>query len=103
MLAFAFGENGGIMDTECLEYKGQAIKFIGEKIKSPGIAMTDSMIGAILLLVGVEVRITVYIGRELSLTSILAVGPTRKAFAGTDPYVSAMAVAHGIQIQPSTS
>ena len=65
MLAFAFGENGGIMDAECLEYKGKAIKSIAEKIKSPGIAITETIIGAILLLVGVEVSITVYLCREL--------------------------------------
>jgi hypothetical protein len=65
MLAFAFGENGGIIDAECLEYKGEAIKSMAEKIQSPGIAITESIIGAILLLVGVEVSMTVYLCREL--------------------------------------
>jgi hypothetical protein len=65
MLAFAFSENGGIIDAECLEYKGEAIKSIAEKIQSPGIAITESIIGAILLLVGVEVSMTVYLCREL--------------------------------------
>lgn len=55
MLSFAFAVTGGSIDRECLEYQGQAISYIRKKISSLGEATSESTIGAILLLTGVEV------------------------------------------------
>jgi len=55
MLSMVFAATEGIMDQECLGYQGQAISYIREKVSSPVEATSESTIGAILLLAGVEV------------------------------------------------
>jgi hypothetical protein len=56
MLSFAFAVAGGSIDQECLGYQGQAIGYVREKMSSLDEATSESTIGAILLLTGVEVR-----------------------------------------------
>lgn len=56
MLSLAFTANGGVINKECLVYRGQAIQHIRERISTPDKVVSESTIGAILLLVGVEVR-----------------------------------------------
>ncbi len=56
MLSLAFTANGGVINKECLVYRGQAIQHIRERISMPDKVVSESTIGAILLLVGVEVR-----------------------------------------------
>jgi hypothetical protein len=58
MLSLTFAVTGGSIDRECLGYQGQAIGFIREKMSSLDEATSESTIGAILLLAGVEVRKT---------------------------------------------
>jgi hypothetical protein len=55
MLSFILAVTGGSIDRECLRCKGQAISFIREKMSSLNEATSESTIGAILLLAGVEV------------------------------------------------
>jgi hypothetical protein len=55
MLSFVFAVTGGSIDRECLGYQGQAISCIREKMSSLDEATSESTIGAILLLAGVEV------------------------------------------------
>jgi hypothetical protein len=55
MLSLAFTVNGGAINKECLIYRGKAIQYIRERISTPDKAVSESTIGAILLLVGVEV------------------------------------------------
>jgi hypothetical protein len=55
MLSFAFAVAGGSINQECLGYQGQAISRIREKMSSLDEATSESTIGAILLLAGVEV------------------------------------------------
>ncbi|KAK3345975.1 hypothetical protein B0T25DRAFT_612111 [Lasiosphaeria hispida] len=57
MLSFAFAVTGGTIDQECLGYQSQAISHIRTKISSPSEATSESTIGAILLLAGVEARL----------------------------------------------
>ncbi|KAK0724292.1 hypothetical protein B0H67DRAFT_640860 [Lasiosphaeris hirsuta] len=57
MLSFAFAVTGGTIDQECLGYQGQAISHIRKKISSLGEATSESTIGAILLLAGIEARL----------------------------------------------
>ncbi|KAL2108300.1 hypothetical protein VUR80DRAFT_3982 [Thermomyces stellatus] len=57
MLSLAFEATGGSIDRECLDYKGQAISRIRERMGSPREAVSESTIGAILLLTGVEARL----------------------------------------------
>ncbi|RDW60540.1 hypothetical protein BP6252_11923 [Coleophoma cylindrospora] len=57
MLSFAFAVTGGSIDRECLGYQGQAIKYVREKMRSLDEATSESTIGAILLLAGVEARL----------------------------------------------
>jgi hypothetical protein len=55
MLSLAFAVTGGSINQECLGYQGQAISHIREKMSSLDEATSESTIGAILLLAGVEV------------------------------------------------
>lgn len=55
MLTFAFGVTGGSINQECLGYLNKATKSIREKMDSPDNAASVTVIGAILLLAGVEV------------------------------------------------
>jgi hypothetical protein len=57
MLSFAFAVTGGSIDRECLGYQSQAISYIREKMSYLDEATSESTIGAILLLAGVEVCI----------------------------------------------
>ncbi|PNP85098.1 hypothetical protein FNYG_01623 [Fusarium nygamai] len=57
MLSLAFTANGGVINKECLLYRGQAIQHIRERISMPDKVVSESTIGAILLLVGVEARL----------------------------------------------
>lgn len=60
MLSLAFAVTGGSVDQECLGYRGQAISYIRRKMTSLSDATSESTIGAILLLAGVEVRTSDY-------------------------------------------
>jgi hypothetical protein len=55
MLSLAFAASGGVINKECLVYRGQAIHHIRETMTLSAMAISESTIGAILLLVGVEV------------------------------------------------
>lgn len=77
MLSLAFTANGGVMNKECLIYRGQAIQHIREKISTPDKAVSESTIGAILLLVGVEVRcLCCSLTKMLKLTDQARLGTT---------------------------
>ncbi|KAF5676905.1 nucleoside diphosphate sugar epimerase [Fusarium heterosporum] len=54
MLSLAFAASGGVVNKECLVYQGQVIHNIRERMSSLDTAVSESTIGAILLLVGVE-------------------------------------------------
>lgn len=54
-LTFAFAVTGGNVDQECLDYQGQAMSTIRERMNSPEAALSLPTLGAILLLAGVEV------------------------------------------------
>jgi hypothetical protein len=56
MLSLAFAASGGVINNECLVYQGQAIHYVRERMGSLDKAISESTIGAILLIVGVEVR-----------------------------------------------
>ncbi|CEI63545.1 hypothetical protein FVEN_g6676 [Fusarium venenatum] len=56
MLSLAFAASGGIINKECLIYRGQAIHHIRETMMFNH-SVSESTIGAILLLVGVEARL----------------------------------------------
>lgn len=55
MLSLAVAAAHGRIDGECLGYRGKAIGYIRERVGSRNEATTESTIGAILLLAGVEV------------------------------------------------
>ncbi|CAJ2507203.1 Uu.00g083890.m01.CDS01 [Anthostomella pinea] len=57
MLSFAFAVTEGSIDRECLGYQGKAISFIRERMNSLDEAASESTIGTILLLAGVEARL----------------------------------------------
>lgn len=54
MFAISFAGNDHKFSPECLSYQGEAIRQINKQLSS--LTSLDSTIGAILLLVGVEVR-----------------------------------------------
>ena len=55
MLSLVFAVTGGSINRECLGYQSQAISYIRERLNSLDEAASESTIGAILLLAGVEV------------------------------------------------
>jgi hypothetical protein len=55
MLTFAFAVNSGSIDSVYLGYQREALCSIRQRINSPDRATSESTIGAILLLAGVEV------------------------------------------------
>lgn len=57
MLTFAFAVTAGSIDRECLEYQSEALSSIRQRMSSPDRATSESTLGAILLLAGVEVCI----------------------------------------------
>ena len=56
MFSLAFAASGGVVNQECLVYRGRTIHYIRERMTSLDKAVSEPTIGAILLLVGVEVR-----------------------------------------------
>ncbi|KAL6892008.1 Alpha/Beta hydrolase protein [Trichoderma evansii] len=57
LLALQFAVNNEKFDTECLKQKSQTITLINKKLNNTPEALTNSTIGAILLLLGVELRL----------------------------------------------
>lgn len=55
MLTFLFTVTAGMTNRECLEYQNKALSSIRQRMSSPDKAATESTIGAILLLAGIEV------------------------------------------------
>jgi hypothetical protein len=60
MLALAFTENGYQVSEECLRYQSNAIHHLKEKIEGSSSLDVSSLIGTILLLIGVEVSVQKY-------------------------------------------
>lgn len=58
MLTFAFTVTSGGIDRECLGYQSEALSSLRQNINSPERATSESTLGAILLLAGIEVCIT---------------------------------------------
>lgn len=56
MLTFAFAVTG-VINRECLGYHNQALNYIRVRMSSPKRAASESTLGAILLLAGIEVCI----------------------------------------------
>ncbi|KAJ5997315.1 N-ethylmaleimide reductase [Penicillium canescens] len=57
MLTFAFAVTDGCINSECLQYQGQALSSIRRRMDSPDMATTESTLGAILLLARVEAQL----------------------------------------------
>ncbi|KAL2698140.1 hypothetical protein AAEP93_010850 [Penicillium crustosum] len=57
MLTFLFTVTAGMTSRECLEYQNKALSSIRQRMSSPDKAATESTIGAILLLAGIEAQL----------------------------------------------
>lgn len=62
MLSLAFAVSGACLDQECLGYQGKTIRNIRKSMSCVSEAVSESTLGAILLLAGVEVRYRLPIG-----------------------------------------
>lgn len=58
MLTFAFSVTTDGIDRECLGYQSEALSSIRQSMASPDKATSEPTLGAILLLAGIEVRIS---------------------------------------------
>lgn len=58
MLTFSLAVADGNFNRECLEYQNAALSAVRKRITSPDKATMESTLGAILLLAGVEVRLS---------------------------------------------
>ncbi|PKK46282.1 hypothetical protein CI102_8665 [Trichoderma harzianum] len=63
-LAFAFAVTGGNIDQECLDYQGQAMSTIRERMNSPEAALSLPTLGAILLLAGAHLNSSIMTGSD---------------------------------------
>ncbi|KAB5540218.1 hypothetical protein GE09DRAFT_252324 [Coniochaeta sp. 2T2.1] len=70
MLTFTFAVTECIINPECLRYQGQALSHIRQKMTSLGQATSESTIGAILLLAGVEARLGMTSQVELHMGAV---------------------------------
>ncbi|KAF4335648.1 hypothetical protein FBEOM_10485 [Fusarium beomiforme] len=70
MLSLAFTANRGIINKECLEYRIQAVQHIRQTLNTLDKAVSESTIGAILLLVGVEARLGAIAQVQLHLGAV---------------------------------
>jgi hypothetical protein len=59
MLTCAFAATAGRIDRECLGYQSEALSSIRQRMSCLDRAISESTLGAILLLAGVEVCITI--------------------------------------------
>ncbi|KAN0099217.1 hypothetical protein V8E51_012992 [Hyaloscypha variabilis] len=57
MLTFAFAGTVGSIDRDCLGYQGEALSSIRQRMSFPDKAPSESTLGAILLLAGIEARL----------------------------------------------
>ena len=58
MLTFTFSAAAGRINRECLKYQNEALSSIRQRMNSLDRSVSESTLGAILLLAGIEVRIT---------------------------------------------
>ncbi|PYH41298.1 uncharacterized protein BP01DRAFT_349483 [Aspergillus saccharolyticus JOP 1030-1] len=70
MLALAFAAAGGSLDRECLQYQGQAITYLRERMNSEDEAASEATIGAILLIAGVVARLGLASQVELHMGAV---------------------------------
>ena len=66
MLTFAFAATAGSIDSHCLGYQSEALSTIRQRMNSLDRAISESTLGAILLLAGIEVCITFFDFLKLS-------------------------------------
>ncbi len=59
MLTFAFAGTADTIDRTCLEYQSAALRSVRQRIGSLERATEESTLGAIVLLAGIEVCITI--------------------------------------------
>lgn len=85
-LTLALSANGGVMDGECSAYRLKCIRHINEKLSDPAQAASTTTVGAILLLVGVEVGFFAC-PANLGTTKLIRflIGQTRRAGYCTNP------------------
>lgn len=76
MLSLAYAAAGNRTEREWREYRGQAFSFVRERIGTPGTATSESTIGAILLLAGVEVSRRLLSLRPLHVCLLLSEVPS---------------------------
>ncbi|KAH8654156.1 hypothetical protein BGZ60DRAFT_161832 [Tricladium varicosporioides] len=57
MLTFSFAATAGSINRECLKYQSEALCSIRQRMSSPDRAASESTLGAILLLAGIEARL----------------------------------------------
>ncbi|KAI0377550.1 hypothetical protein F5Y04DRAFT_264105 [Hypomontagnella monticulosa] len=69
MLTFSFAVTG-VIDSECLRYQSQALNFIRVRMNFPDEATSESTLAAILLLVGVDARLTMPSQVQLHMNAV---------------------------------
>ncbi|KAI1271670.1 hypothetical protein F5Y07DRAFT_382310 [Xylaria sp. FL0933] len=70
MYSLAFAVAGGDSNRECLGYQGRTFGYVRERMSSPSAAASESTIGAILLLTGVQARLGMTAQVQLHLGAV---------------------------------
>lgn len=69
LLTFSFAATG-VFDLECLAYQSEALNSIRAKLDHPGEAASESTVAAILLLAGMEARLTMPAQAQIHLNAV---------------------------------
>lgn len=70
MMTLKFALNGNTIDTDCLNYQTLALESIRAKCSAPLTDLVTSTLGAILLLVGLEIRLGQRAGVEMHMLAV---------------------------------
>jgi hypothetical protein len=70
MLTFAFAATTGSIDRECLGYQSEALSSVRQRMSSPDKASSESTLGAILLLAGIEVCVLYSLRLQIELAKL---------------------------------
>lgn len=84
-LTLVFASNGHVMDEECVLYNTKTIKYLNARLSNPDEAASNVTLGAVLLLVGVEVWLKSNESVHAPTLTTWGTGPSGPARHSSDP------------------
>lgn len=105
MLTYAFAKRTRDTDEEYLLYQNATLKAVRKSVGSPDVVTSESTMGAIVLLAGIEVRFLVHRSGHASQQTRLHsdAGTTRNVVSSTAPYGGDTAASQDVSKQRCAS